>query len=53
MIGLPAATVRQRIEEYARKPARKPAFKRDEKVYEAYKNWQEGQAEEADTCAVA
>ena len=53
MIGLPPATVRTRIEEYARKPVRKPAFKRDEKVYEAYKNWQEGQAEEADTCAVA
>lgn len=53
MIGLPPDTVRQRIEEYARKPARKPAFKRDEKVYEAYKNWQAGQAEEAETCAFA
>ena len=53
MIGLPTDTVRQRIEEYARKPVRKPAFKRDEKVYEAYKNWQAGQAEAAETCAVA
>ena len=54
ILGLPTDTVRQKISEYARTPARKPAYKRNEKVYEAYKNWEEtGQTEEAETFAVA
>ena len=53
MLGMPPEIVREKIKAHIKKPVRKPAFKRNEKVYAAYKEWQEGQAQEAEACAAA
>ena len=53
MLGMPPDIVREKIKAHVKKPIRKPAFKRNEKVYAAYQEWQERQAEEAEACAAA